>query len=40
VEAEAIRGVIHEGTTHVWFEFERSGLRLGAERKPPIDRQG
>jgi anti-sigma regulatory factor (Ser/Thr protein kinase) len=25
---------IHEGTTHVWFEVERPGPRLGADSKP------
>ena len=34
VEAEASRWGVHEGTTHVWFEIERSGPRLGAENKP------
>jgi anti-sigma regulatory factor (Ser/Thr protein kinase) len=34
VDAEASRWGIHEGTTHVWFELERSGPRLGAERNP------
>ena len=34
VEAEADRWGIHEGTTHVWFEIERPGPRLGPERKP------
>ena len=33
VEAEASRWGVHEGTTHVWFEIERSGPRLGAENK-------
>jgi anti-sigma regulatory factor (Ser/Thr protein kinase) len=28
VEAEASRWGIHEGTTHVWFELERTGPRL------------
>jgi anti-sigma regulatory factor (Ser/Thr protein kinase) len=35
VEAESSRWGVHEGTTHVWFEIERRGPRLGAERKPP-----
>ena len=29
VEAESNRWGIHEGTTHVWFELERPGPRLG-----------
>jgi anti-sigma regulatory factor (Ser/Thr protein kinase) len=36
VESEASRWGIHEGTTHVWFELERSGPRLGRERKPGL----
>ena len=34
VDAEASRWGIHEGTTHVWFELERSGPRLGEEHNP------
>ena len=34
VDAEASRWGIHEGTTHVWFELERPGPRLGAENNP------
>jgi anti-sigma regulatory factor (Ser/Thr protein kinase) len=34
VDAEASRWGIHEGTTHVWFELERPGPRLGREAKP------
>ncbi len=34
VEAEASRWGIREGTTHVWFELERAGPRLGARPKP------
>lgn len=34
VEAESSRWGIHEGTTHVWFELERAGPRLGVESKP------
>jgi anti-sigma regulatory factor (Ser/Thr protein kinase) len=34
VEAEASRWGIHEGTTHVWFELERPGPRLGEDAKP------
>jgi anti-sigma regulatory factor (Ser/Thr protein kinase) len=29
VDAEASRWGVHEGTTHVWFELERPGPRLG-----------
>jgi anti-sigma regulatory factor (Ser/Thr protein kinase) len=36
VEAESSRWGVHEGTTHVWFEIERPGPRLGGEKKPPI----
>lgn len=35
VDALASRWGIHEGTTHVWFELERPGPRLGERRKPP-----
>jgi anti-sigma regulatory factor (Ser/Thr protein kinase) len=34
VDSESSRWGIHEGTTHVWFELERRGPRLGSERKP------
>jgi len=34
VDAEVSRWGIHEGTTHVWFELERPGPRLGREEKP------
>jgi anti-sigma regulatory factor (Ser/Thr protein kinase) len=34
VDALSSRWGIHEGTTHVWFEIERSGPRLGPEEKP------
>jgi anti-sigma regulatory factor (Ser/Thr protein kinase) len=34
VDAVASRWGVHEGTTHVWFELERAGPRLGAETKP------
>jgi anti-sigma regulatory factor (Ser/Thr protein kinase) len=37
VEAEASRWGLFEGTTHVWFEIERSGPRLGAEDTPIPD---
>jgi len=36
VDAEASRWGIHEGTTHVWFELERPGPRLGEDAKPPL----
>lgn len=34
VEAESSRWGLHEGTTHVWFEIERSGPRVGLDHKP------
>ncbi|MGB0097895.1 MAG: ATP-binding protein [Solirubrobacteraceae bacterium] len=34
VDAQASRWGVHEGTTHVWFEIERSGPRLGTDKKP------
>jgi anti-sigma regulatory factor (Ser/Thr protein kinase) len=34
VETASSRWGIHEGTTHVWFELERPGPRLGTENKP------
>ncbi len=34
VDAESSRWGIHEGTTHVWFELELSGPRLGTDGKP------
>ncbi len=34
VEAAASRWGVHEGTTHVWFELERPGPRIGADSKP------
>jgi anti-sigma regulatory factor (Ser/Thr protein kinase) len=34
VDAESSRWGIHEGTTHVWFELERQGPRLGTNNKP------
>jgi len=37
VETEASRWGVHEGTTHVWFELERSGPRLGAHENPLND---
>jgi len=34
VDTVAGRWGIHEGTTHVWFELERPGPRLGASKNP------
>ena len=34
VDAESSRWGIHEGTTHVWFELERPGPRLGPGKNP------
>ncbi len=34
VDAVASRWGVHEGTTHVWFELERAGPRLGNGAKP------
>jgi len=34
VDRESSRWGAHEGTTHVWFELERAGPRLGAEKNP------
>lgn len=34
VDSESSRWGIHEGTTHVWFEVERAGPRLGKDEKP------
>lgn len=36
VEAQASRWGIHEGTTHVWAEVERTGPRLGRHAKPDV----
>ena len=36
VEDAASRWGIHEGTTHVWFELERPGPRLGPASKPTV----
>jgi anti-sigma regulatory factor (Ser/Thr protein kinase) len=36
VDAESSRWGIHEGTTHVWFELERPGPRLGEQNKSSI----
>jgi anti-sigma regulatory factor (Ser/Thr protein kinase) len=37
VDAETSRWGLYEGTTHVWFEIERSGPRLGPEDTPVPD---
>lgn len=37
VDAEASRWGLYEGTTHVWFELERPGPRLGVEKKPSME---
>ena len=34
VDAESSRWGMHEGTTHVWFEIERRGPRLGTDQRP------
>jgi anti-sigma regulatory factor (Ser/Thr protein kinase) len=34
VDSESSRWGLHEGTTHVWFELELAGPRLGADSKP------
>jgi anti-sigma regulatory factor (Ser/Thr protein kinase) len=34
VDTEASRWGVHEGTTHVWFELERPGPRIGATKNP------
>jgi serine phosphatase RsbU (regulator of sigma subunit) len=34
VDAESSRWGMHEGTTHVWFEIERRGPRLGTGGRP------
>jgi anti-sigma regulatory factor (Ser/Thr protein kinase) len=34
VDTESSRWGVHEGTTHVWFELERDGPRLGTHSKP------
>jgi anti-sigma regulatory factor (Ser/Thr protein kinase) len=34
VDRESSRWGAHEGTTHVWFELEREGPRLGEEKNP------
>jgi anti-sigma regulatory factor (Ser/Thr protein kinase) len=34
VDSQASRWGVHEGTTHVWFELEPTGPRLGAAENP------
>ena len=34
VDSQSSRWGAHEGTTHVWFELERRGPRLGADKNP------
>ncbi len=34
VDSASSRWGIHEGTTHVWFEIEREGPRVGRSKKP------
>jgi anti-sigma regulatory factor (Ser/Thr protein kinase) len=35
VDAAASRWGVREGTTHVWFELEQSGPRIGTAEQPP-----
>jgi anti-sigma regulatory factor (Ser/Thr protein kinase) len=37
VDSESSRWGAHEGTTHVWFELERPGPRLGSDKNPASD---
>lgn len=37
VDALASRWGIHKGSSHVWFELERPGPRLGTDAKPDIE---
>jgi anti-sigma regulatory factor (Ser/Thr protein kinase) len=37
VDSASSRWGAHEGTTHVWFELERPGPRLGTEKNPITD---
>jgi anti-sigma regulatory factor (Ser/Thr protein kinase) len=37
VETAASRWGVHQGTTHVWFELERAGPRIGIESRPERD---
>ena len=34
VETESSRWGVHEGTTHVWFEIEQPGPRIGQDKNP------
>jgi anti-sigma regulatory factor (Ser/Thr protein kinase) len=34
VDSQASRWGVHEGTTHVWFELEPTGPRLGPAENP------
>jgi anti-sigma regulatory factor (Ser/Thr protein kinase) len=36
VDSESSRWGTHEGTTHVWFELERRGPRLGPDKNPAV----
>jgi PAS domain S-box-containing protein len=36
VDRETSRWGMHDGTTHVWFEIERRGPRLGTDERPPL----
>lgn len=38
VDALASRWGIHAGSSHVWFELERPGPRLGTAAKPEVDK--
>ncbi len=37
IDSQSSRWGTHEGTTHVWFELERRGPRLGPEKNPAAD---
>ncbi|HET7046707.1 MAG TPA: ATP-binding protein [Solirubrobacteraceae bacterium] len=36
VDSESNRWGVQEGTTHVWFELDRSGPLLGPAKQPPV----
>lgn len=36
VDSESSRWGVQEGTTHVWFELERSRSRLDPAKQPPV----
>lgn len=36
VDSESSRWGVDEGVTHVWFELDRSGPRLGPAKKPQL----